>query len=380
MSLLEFKGSNCFRQRLILSTLSLKSMVIKDIRVKHEEVGLREYELNLLSLIEKLTNGSSYEVDETGTQLTCKPGLLIGGKVEHECSLQRSISYYLEVLLCFAPFCKVPLDVTLIGITNDQIDVSVDSLKHSSTPILIKFLGILDPSEVEIKVISRGLPPNGGGEVLFRCPIRKYLKPVNMLNSGKIKRIRGVAFATRVAPSIANRIVDKAKGYLLKCIPDVYIYTDHRHGKHSGKSPGFGLCLVAETTNEVFYTSDAVSNPSGSEKGVSVPEDVAVEAVFNLFEEIYRGGCFSSNNQALACLFMALGQTDVSKIQLGPLSPYCIQFLRHMKSFLHVTFKLEVDESSEKVDSEGYEYKKGSQKVIATCIGIGMMNLSKTII
>ncbi|RWS24250.1 RNA 3'-terminal phosphate cyclase-like protein [Leptotrombidium deliense] len=377
--MLEFEGSNCFRQRLILSTLTLKPMVIKNIRTNEDEVGLNDYEINLLSLLEKITNGSTFEIDETGTRVECNPGMLIGGSVEHDCSLKRSISYYLEVLFCFAPFCKEPLNVTLTGVTNDQIDASVDSLKSSAIPLLIKFMGILDPADIELKLVSRGLPPNGGGVVTFKCPVRRVVKSLSFLKSGKVKRIRGVAFATRVAPSIANRIVEAAKGHLLKCIPDVYIYTDHRHGKQTGKSPGFGLSLVAETTNGAFYISDAVSNPSGSESGISIPEDVAVDAVFRLFEEIYRGGCVSSINQGLACLLMAVGETDVSKMQLGPLTPYCIQFLRHMQSFFHVTFKLEAEET-EKIRSDGHEYKKGSQKIIATCVGIGLTNLSKTII
>ncbi|PIK33950.1 putative RNA 3'-terminal phosphate cyclase-like protein [Apostichopus japonicus] len=58
-------------------------------------------------------------------------------------------------------------------------------------------------------------------------------------------------------------------------------------------------------------------------------------------EEIYRGGCVDSRHQGLALLFMALGQNDVSKLQTGPLSPYTIQFLRHMKDFLQIMFKIE---------------------------------------
>ena len=134
------------------------------------------------------------------------------------------------------------------------------------------------------------MPPNGGGSIFFKCPIKFNLKPIQLTKCGKIKRIRGVAIATRVSPQIANRMVNKAKGLLLNYIPDVYIYTDHFRGKNSGKSPGFGLALVAETTEKNFFTGEAYSNPSGSEKGPSLPEDVAQKATFDLFEDIYRGG------------------------------------------------------------------------------------------
>ncbi len=39
-----------------------------------------------------------------------------------------------------------------------------------------------------------------------------------------------------------------AQGTLLKFLPDIYIHTDHFTGPKSGKSPGFGLTLYAETT------------------------------------------------------------------------------------------------------------------------------------
>lgn len=101
--------------------------------------------------------------------------------------------------------------------------------------------------------------PLGGGEVIFKCPVRKQLRTVQLLESGMVKRIRGSAYALRVSPAIANRMVDAAKNVLLKFIPDVYINTDQRRGKQSGKSPGFGINLLAETTNGTFYSAEAVS-------------------------------------------------------------------------------------------------------------------------
>jgi RNA 3'-terminal phosphate cyclase-like protein len=53
-----------------------------------------------------------------------------------------------------------------------------------------------------------------------------------------VKKIRGVAFALRVSPAMSNRIVESAKGILLKFIPDVYITTDHNKGAVAGRSPG----------------------------------------------------------------------------------------------------------------------------------------------
>lgn len=377
---LVFKGSNCLRTRLILSVLTGRSIRIEDIRrnSKTKEKGLNSSEKNLLELINKITNGSEIEISSDGTSLEFKPGMLIGGKINHDCGLERSISYYLEVLMSFAPFCKEKVQANLNGVTNDNLDYSVDSYKLTTIPLMIKYLNIYDTEEIELKIISRGFKPNGGGEVFFKCPLRKTLKPVQFVVSGKIKKIRGVAYSARVSPEISNRLIKECKQYLLKFVPDVYINVDHLKGMHSGKSAGFGLCLVAETVNEVGYVGECLSNPKGSDKGPSLPEDIAKQATFNLLEEIYRGGCVSSINQSLALLYMSLGHNDISKLQLGPLNPHSIQLLRHMETFMKITFRLEQD-AKVKSDIE-QEFKKGSQKIMATCLGIGYQNLSKNVI
>lgn len=369
-NVLKFEGSNYLRQRLILSTLSGKPVRIIKIRAHSDNPGLQEYEINLIRLLDKITNGSNVEVNETGTLLFYQPGILYGGYLEHECSKFKSIGYYLEMLIALGPFCKKPLQIKLFGVTNNQEDPSVDQIKYGAIPILKKFLFAVDGLELEIK--KRGMAPEGGGEVFFSCPIKRQLKSIQNLDCGKIKRIRGIVYAVRVSPKIANRIVDTAKGILLKFIPDVYIHTDHNQGNKSGKSPGFGITLVAETLTDVFYTGEMLSNPSGS-NDISIPEDIAKQAAYNLLEEIFRGGCVDSTFQGLAALFMTLGPNDVSKYKTGPLSPYTIQFLRNIREFFGIHFKLDTYNKTE----EEEDLNLGSNKVILTCLGIGYTNLSK---
>lgn len=76
-----------------------------------------------------------------------------------------------------------------------------------------------------------------------------------------------------------------------------------------------------------------------------------------------------STSQSLAILFMSLGPKDVSKLVIGPLSEYSIWFLRHLREFLGITFKLDPYEN----EMEG----SGSEKVLLTCVGIGYTNISK---
>jgi len=132
-----------------------------------------------------------------------------------------------------------------------------------------------------------------------------------------VKRIRGTACSIRVSPAIANRIIESAKGVLLKFLPDVYIYADHCRGAASGKSPGidvyyifiiitymlcyivfficnlyyilgFGVTLTAETTKDVFFSGQAFSPLMTTGSLPCVPEDIGKEAAMKLLDEIYR--------------------------------------------------------------------------------------------
>lgn len=51
-------------------------------------------------------------------------------------------------------FCKVPLNVTLRGVTNNNIDPSVDHISDAFLPVLKKF--ILEDEDLQIKILKRG--------------------------------------------------------------------------------------------------------------------------------------------------------------------------------------------------------------------------------
>lgn len=71
-----------------------------------------------------------------------QPGLLYGGSLEHDCSVLRGIGYYLESLLCLAPFMKHPLKIVLRGVTNDQVDPSV-SMKTRNLGTALHILSLV---------------------------------------------------------------------------------------------------------------------------------------------------------------------------------------------------------------------------------------------
>ena len=97
-------------------------------------------------------------------------------------------------------------------------------------PLLEKF-GV---PGMEIKILKRGLPPQGGGLVIFNCGVVKELTAVQLIEEGKIKRIRGIAFSARISPQFSNRLVDSSKESLKPFTNNIYINTDHYKGSDAG--------------------------------------------------------------------------------------------------------------------------------------------------
>ncbi|KMT07175.1 hypothetical protein BVRB_6g155000 [Beta vulgaris subsp. vulgaris] len=364
------KGSENLKGRLLLSTLSSTPIVIDDIRSTDINPGLRRYEVSLLRLIQKVCDNCSIIINETGTKLTYKPGIVMGGKyLEHDCGLSRSIAYFLEVLIVLGLFAKNPLQITLKGITNNSKDPSVDTFQLTTFNILKRF-GVSSQG-LALKIESRGVPPMGGGQVVLSIPIlHTSLTAVNWIDEGMVMRIRGVSFSTRVS-SKSEALICSARGIFNNFLPDVRIFIDHKAGAQAGNSPGFGVSLVAETTSGCCISVDtAVHRPHEEETGetevevcLRSAEDVGVDIASALLGEIEQGGVVDSTHQGLLFILCALCPQDVSKIRVGKLSPYGIEILRLVNDFLGVKFDIKRDPST--------------GTTMLKCVGCGLKNLSR---
>mmetsp|Transcript_1566 Transcript_1566/g.1784 ORF Transcript_1566/g.1784 Transcript_1566/m.1784 type:complete len:385 (+) Transcript_1566:78-1232(+) len=383
--MIKFKGSFQFRARLVGALLSSKSVSIRQIRESDSAPGLREYEVSFLKLLDELTDGTQVSINPTGTSVTFSPGLVKGGTIEFDCSnTGRSIGYFIEGILPVCLFSKRVTTIHFTGVTSDDMDICIETLNYVTLPLLSRFG--LEPEELpQIKLTRRGCPPNGFGSAVFICPIVRQLKPVELLDVGYVKKIRGVAHAVRVNPQVANRMVDSCRGVLNNFIPDVYINTDHSNGTEiraaNGATSktltgrGFGILLYAESTNGFFYGAKRIAQKETPEEDVAVipprtgveplmdPEDLGLNAAKQLCEEISHGGCIDSSHQSLLMLMMVLCPEDVSKARIGPLSAYSVEFLRLVKTLFEVKFKLVKDDSN----------------VIISCRGIGFKNLSRKV-
>ncbi|EFJ27787.1 hypothetical protein SELMODRAFT_411685 [Selaginella moellendorffii] len=143
-------------------------------------------------------------------------------------------------------------------------------LKHFGVPI----------EGLELKVVARGAPPFG------------------------------------VTPHVSHLIWPIECGVLNRLLPNVYIFTDHYTGSESGKSPGYGISLVAETTTGCILSFECAATHSGASE-LQLPEDLGTQAAMSLLQEINLGGVVDSTHQGLLFILCALCLEDVSKVRVA---------------------------------------------------------------
>ncbi|CAD1812357.1 18S rRNA biogenesis protein RCL1 [Candida parapsilosis] len=302
-----FEGHRNFRLRLILATLSGKSVKIIKIRSHDLNPGLKDYEVSFLRLLESVTNGSHIEISYTGTTVIYRPGIVIGGEVTHNCPHSKPMGYFILPMLMLAPFSKKKFSILFKGVTNANDDTGVDAIKWGLLPIMEKF-GVRD---CLLHILKRGSLPDGGGEVHLIC---NSLIPtpltIHAIDLPKFSVIRGVAYCTRVSPSIANRMIDAARATLKPSGCEVNITADVWRGENSGKSPGFGITLVAESKKGWRIVVENVGQAK------TLPEDLGELTALQLMTEITQSGTIGRYQLIMSLVFMTIGKEDIGRIKI----------------------------------------------------------------
>ncbi|KAK3675762.1 hypothetical protein LTR78_004403 [Recurvomyces mirabilis] len=360
---LKFTGSKYLVQRLVLATLTGRTIKISQIRSSsHTSPGLAPHEVSFLRLLEAITNGSQIEFSYTGTTVVYKPGLITGsaagygaqgGVIRHELSAEcrRGVSYFLVPLCLLAPFSKAQVNVIFTGpgvITSSTElgDISADTVR---TAILPSFRSFGIENNLELRILRRsnsGRDGRGGGgevQLVFGHQVR-LPKTIHLMNAGRVKRIRGVAYSTGVAGANNARLIEAARGVLNEFSPDIYVFSDVSSAPFvpapSKDNPaakkkiglGFGLSLVAETNTNMLYSADITSPPAGGE----APEELGKKCAYQLLEAVEQGGCVGAVAAPTMLTLMALGSEDVGRIAMSKDvlgSEQVVQLARDLRAF-----------------------------------------------
>ena len=353
--MLQFEGSSCLRDTIACSLLARRSVRVSNIHTDEDPCGInRHFEANLLKFVQRISPSSKMEVHDGSTTLVFHPGLILGGTFEHEVPHTRSVTYLIELALMVLPFAKNDSKIRFLGNTQGDSDLCIDTIRVVTCRVMQLF-GV----DVSLRIVRRGCGDTAGGCVELSVTALRQLRSVKLIERGKVRRVRGIAFSCRTAPDLPQRAATSAKGVLLQILPDVYVVSDV---DKNSRGSGYGVILVAETTSKL-----AVVSQETIAQGRESAEEVGQRAAMLLLDQVAEGGCIDAHHQNLALLFMGVGPAEASTIRFGPLSPSGVTMLTLLETFFGIKCAIKSGDSDEGLPST----------TIVTCIGANIINVAK---
>ncbi len=293
-------GGQIVRTALALASITQQPCRIYNIRASRPNPGLRVQHLEGAKALAKLCNAELKGAFIGSTELYFRPNRLRGGKIEISVSTAGSVGLIFQILSLPAAFCETPVEVRVKGgATYGKFAPPADYIKLVLLPILKK-MGY----EAEIEIRRHGFYPKGGAEVEFRVEPVKKLKPLRLVEPGKLAEIKGVSVASmhlkekRVAERQSKGALDELNKYKeFARIENLYT---------PSLNPGSGITLCAVFEN-AFIGADSLG-----ERGKRA-EMVGKECAGKLLQAVKSGACLDqfSADQVLPFL-AAAGEGEIT--------------------------------------------------------------------
>jgi len=249
---------------------------------------------------------------------------------------------------------KKKVKVEFRGGTNVPKSPQFEYLTRIFAPLAKEYFGI----DMKIDLISRGFARGGGIVSLEVNPI-KYLKPINLIQFGRLKSfLITVIVSGDISKETGQRVGQKAYTVLKEAYEkEVYYEVEVlKEGKAVGN--GIGVIIVAKSSTGCLLGTSALGGRN------ITAEKVGKEAAAKMIHNLTKGGCVDDHLQDQLILYCALAK-GTSSFRSGPLT-------RHTETSLHfVTLltgvKFTVTSTTDRRTTDETSF-------IISCTGIGLEN------
>ncbi len=309
-------GGQILRYSLSLSALTLKPVRIYNIRAKRSNPGLRPQHLTAVKALAEITDAYIEGVYVGSMEIFFEPRRRRPGSYFFNIGTAGSISLVIQAIMPTLLYSNGVSEVTIVGGTDVSWSPPIDYMRY----VFLHNLKLFN-IDASITLHRRGHYPRGGGKVLFKTlPIKEYLNPINIVERGGIKSIKGISHAVKLPRHVAVRQADSASKLIKEKIgvePEIVIDNPPpEKDQHLG--PGSGIVLYAETTSGSRIGSDSLGA-----RGKRA-EIVGREAAEKLVEELSTNMAFDRHmgDMLIPYLFLARGKSiiGVSRITMHTLT------------------------------------------------------------
>ncbi len=193
-------GGQILRTALALSMITGEPFRIENIRAGRKKPGLMRQHLTCVQAAKSI---SSAEVrgDKIGSQeLEFVPHTVRGGEYHFSVGTAGSTSLVFQAVLPALILASKPSTLTLEGGTHNPLAPPFSFIEKSFAPILQR----MGP-RLEMTIERFGFFPAGGGKVSIHIEPKKTLKPIDLLERGKLCLQLGESFLSHIDINIAER-------------------------------------------------------------------------------------------------------------------------------------------------------------------------------
>ncbi len=235
-------GGQIIRTSVALSALTKKPVKIINIRKKRKNKGLAPQHVAAVKAVKKLCNAEVHGLYIGSEELVFIPSKLVPKDFEINIGTAGSISLIIQTLLPLSLGINRKFAVKIKGGTDVKKAPLIDYIKNVTLKILRDF-GIL----TELKVLSRGFYPKGGGEVIFEVNPSK-IKKFDLIEHSKSNLVEGIAYVQNLDENIAKRMRKKAVDLLNKA----KLSSNIKIKCSRGFSTGAGIVLWNDTLGSSY--------------------------------------------------------------------------------------------------------------------------------
>lgn len=301
-------GGSILRFSLALAAVKEEPIEVYNIRAKRSKPGLGNQHLAAVRALQKLTEAEVKGAEVGSKSVTFRPKKIKEGKIEVDIGTAGSTTLILQATMLSAKFAEGPVEIEIIGGTDNPFAPPIDYMKNVTLPML-KRIGYSG----EVEIIKRGHYPKGGGKI--RAEIRPVddLEPLKLTERGEVISVSGRSHCVRLPGHIAERQAESAEKRLQEAGYSADIEVEsYKKSEDPHLSPGSGIVLWAKTQNGTILGSSALGK-----KGKPA-EKVGKEAAGELIEQLETGKAVDKYlaDQLIPYLALAPNESEITAAEL----------------------------------------------------------------
>lgn len=319
-------GGQILRSSLGLSAITGKPIKVINIRGARAERGLKTQHLEGVLAVAQLCDAEVKGASLGSREIEFMPKKVEAKELNIVIKTAGSIGLLFQSLQIASAFASNIVKINIKGgSTASSWSPTIHYIQNVFLPIVRK-MGY----NAEIKIVQEAFYPKGGAIVNINVYPVKKLNPIQLVERGKVRAIRGVS----VVGSLPKHVLERQTNAAIKTLKE-YGFDDIRISSQlvNTYSPGTSITLWAECENSIFGADNI------GKRGVRA-EEVGRTASLELIEAINSGATVDKwmSDQCLPFLVLAEGKSVIKAPELTEHARTNLEVLKHFFNFEYRIF------------------------------------------